>query len=148
MITLVFEAIIIEIAETSFLRDPQSIKILEQALDFYFLRLARKALLFCYFYHGGKDRIKLLLRKSFPFLVVRKIASKLSIFAHSLVRSNLRFSSCHHGIKIRPSGSILIPWRKGQDSNLRMFPSLVFKTSAFNHSATFPSPIIPHLGEI
>ena len=29
-------------------------------------------------------------------------------------------------------------WRKGQDSNLRRFPSLVFKTSAINHSATLP----------
>ena len=37
----------------------------------------------------------------------------------------------------------LLIWRKGQDSNLRTFPSLVFKTSAFNHSATFPLSIIP-----
>ena len=36
-------------------------------------------------------------------------------------------------------------WRKGQDSNLRRFPSLVFKTSAINHSATFPPFIIPQI---
>ncbi len=38
---------------------------------------------------------------------------------------------------------LAIFWRKGQDSNLRRLPSLVFKTSAFNHSATFPHLIIP-----
>ena len=34
-------------------------------------------------------------------------------------------------------------WRKGQDSNLRYFRMLVFKTSALNHSATLPCTIIP-----
>lgn len=37
----------------------------------------------------------------------------------------------------------LLIWRKGQDSNLRGFRPLVFKTSAINHSATFPPIIIP-----
>ena len=35
-------------------------------------------------------------------------------------------------------------WRKGQDSNLRYFRMLVFKTSALNHSATLPSLIISY----
>ena len=51
-------------------------------------------------------------------------------------RSQFNFS-CHEDI-------ITYYWRKGQDSNLRTFPSLVFKTSAFNHSATFPFAIIAY----
>ena len=36
-------------------------------------------------------------------------------------------------------------WRKGQDSNLRGVNLLVFKTSALNHSATLPRPILPQI---
>ena len=39
-------------------------------------------------------------------------------------------------------------WRKGQDSNLRGVNLPVFKTGAFNHSATLPCFIIAQVIEV
>ena len=62
--------------------------------------------------------------------------------------TNLRFGSCcsrrELSILLRPSGLNKIEtfWRKGQDSNLRGVNLPVFKTGAFNHSATLPRIIV------
>ena len=91
---------------------------------------------------GRKDRIRRA-KARLPFLLARNIVSKLPIFSRFVVRSNLRFSSCRQK-QNKTLRVFFCFWRKGQDSNLRMFPSLVFKTSAFNHSATFPPIIITY----
>ena len=95
-----------------------------------------------FIYLGGKDRIRRA-KAHLPFLLARNTVSKLPIFSRFVVRSNLRFSSCRQK-QNKALRAFFCFWRKGQDSNLRMFPSLVFKTSAFNHSATFPHIIIPY----